>query len=169
MKIRIGIKIALLVSSILIFGFLLFAIYSVLIVKAEKFEYSMLILFAVTMAGFLSVIYQAKTLKYYKLDSIIITSNIKVFWVGNLLFSIALFCFSLYFLYFIYSVLYGLNRMVYSDYLFPLAICLYVLLVAVFLAIEASVLYKRFKNLEVQRITDSIDDIKGHQDEDFDF
>lgn len=165
MKIRKGVKIGLLISSFIICAFLLFAVYSVLMLEATKFEYSMLILFAVTITSFFSVIYHVKTLKYYSGGLTIIKPDIKVFWVGNLLFSIALFCFSLYFLYTMYFVIYGINGATYSiSFLLPLAIFSYALLVGVFLAIEASVFYKKVKNFEDQNILDSIDDIKGDHD-----
>ena len=167
MKISTGIKIALLVSSFLISGFLLFAIYSVL--KAERFEYSMLILFAVNFTGFFSVIYHIKTLTYYKLDIINVKPEVKIFWVGNLLFSIALFCLSLYSLYILYTVFYRMDGVFGKHYLLPIGICIYTLLVGVFLAIEASVFYKRNKRLDEKKIFDSIEDIKGNSEEDWVF
>ncbi|GGD12559.1 hypothetical protein [Hyunsoonleella pacifica] len=108
-------------------------------------------------------------MKFYssKIKNLEITG--RLFWIGNILFSLTLFCFSLYFLYLIYLRFGNFNRDMDINMIVTLSVVIFILLVAVFLAIEVSTLYKRIINQDVRNYVDSIDDIKGHQNEDFDF
>ena len=54
-----------------------------------------------------------------------------------------------------------------NSMIITLVITVFILILAVFLAIEASSLYKRILNQKERDYIDSIDDIKGQQDEGF--
>ncbi len=167
MKIKKGIKIALLVLSLAIVIFVSFATYSILIIENAKLEYEMLFLLAIILGGVLSIVYQIKTMRFYTLKAKKPELTGKLFWVGNILFSLTLFCFSLYFLYFIYISFENFDGTIRNSMIITLVITVFILILAVFLAIEASSLYKRILNQKERDYIDSIDDIKGQQDEGF--
>lgn len=163
MKVKKGIKIALLVFSFVIVAFVSVAAYSILIIENAKFEYEMLFLLAIILGGVLSIIYQIKTIKFYSLKTEKLELTGKLFWIGNVAFSFTLFCFSLYFLYFIYISFENFERDMRGSIIVTLVITILILLLAVFLAIEASTLYKRILNQKERDYVDSIEDIKGDQ------
>ncbi|MEW4924415.1 hypothetical protein [Algibacter sp. 2305UL17-15] len=167
MKIKQGLKIVLLICSVSVVGLLMAALYSLVIIEDQKFEYSMLMVYAVVLSGILSIIYHIKTLKYYRTTSTFEAFSGSLFWIGNIVFSIVLFCFSLYMLYSFYLIIDTLRDPVNLDYLLPFGICAFTLLLGVFLALEESALYKYIQNYKEQQFVDSIDDIKGHQKGDF--
>ncbi|GAL71466.1 hypothetical protein JCM19302_1144 [Jejuia pallidilutea] len=113
------------------------------------------------------MVYQIKTMKFYSLKTKNLELKGKLFWIGNLVFSISLFCFSLYFIYFIFISYANFEAGMQNSILITLAITILILLVGVFLALETSTLYKRILNQKERDYIDSIDDIKGHQEEDF--
>ncbi|TBN00844.1 hypothetical protein EYD45_13540 [Hyunsoonleella flava] len=169
MKLKKGIKIALLVLSCVIVIFVSFATYSILIIENAKFEYEMLFLLAIILGGVLSIVYQIKTMQFYSSKSKKLELTGKLFWIGNILFSLTLFCFSLYFLYFIYKSFESFEGNMRTSMVLTLVITILILLVAVFLALEASTLYKRILHQKERDYVDSIEDIKGNQDGDFNF
>jgi len=166
MKVKKGIKIALLILSFAIVCLVSTATYSILVIEDAKFEYEILLLLAVILGGVLSMVYQIKTLKFYSLKTKKLELKGKLFWIGNIIFSISLFCFSLYFLYFIYISYANFDRSMENSVLIKLAITILILLVGVFLALETSALYKRILNQKERNYIDSIEDIKGQQEED---
>ncbi|SER03870.1 hypothetical protein SAMN05421824_2861 [Hyunsoonleella jejuensis] len=165
MKLKKGIKITLLVLSTAIVAFVIVVSYSILILENTKFEYEMLLLLAAILGGVLSIVYQIKTMKFYNTKNEKLELQGKLFWIGNMVFSIMLFCFGLYFLYFIYISYVSLERNLGSGILITLAITVLILLVGVFLALETSALYKRIVSQKEREYIDSIEDIKGQQDE----
>lgn len=164
MKLKKGIKIVLLILSFLIVSFVCLATYMILVIENAKFEYEMLFLVGIILGGALSIVYQIKTLRFYSLKTNTLELTGKLFWIGNLFFSVILFCFSLYFLYFIYINFENFKSDVPVNVIIALVAVVVILVVAVFLAIEISVLYKRILNQEAQNYIDSIDDIKGNND-----
>jgi peptidoglycan/LPS O-acetylase OafA/YrhL len=167
MKVKRGIKIALLILSFAIVCLVSAATYSILVIEQTKFEYEILLLLAIILGGVLSMVYQIKTMKFYSLKTKNLELKGKLFWIGNLVFSISLFCFSLYFIYFIYISYANFEAGMQNSILITLAITILILLVGFFLALETSTLYKIILNQKERDYIDSIDDIKGHQEEDF--
>lgn len=165
MKIQKGIKIALLVLSFAIVALVCIASYSILIIENTKFEYEMLFLLATILGGVLSLVYQIKTIKFYNTKTKKLELHGRLFWIGNIIFSITLFCFGLYFLYFIYISYASFEGNMEGSIIITLTITILILLVGVFLALETSALYKRILNQKERDYIDSIDDIKGNQNE----
>ncbi len=168
MKVKKGIKIALLVLSFAFVAMISFAAYTIIIVENEKFDYEMLYFLPMILGGVLSMIYQLKTMKFYSLKTKSLELTGKLFWIGNIIFSITLFCFSLYFLYLIYTSYVNLEGDMKSSMVIALAVTVLILLLAVFLALETSALYKRILNQNERDYVDSIEDIKGYDNEESD-
>ena len=167
MKIGFSLKLILLILSILTFGIFVIGIYVIHVIQNKSFEYSMLISYGLAGAGFLSVIYQVKTLRFYKKTPEVINLEKNVFWLGNIIFAVTLIVFSIYLLFIRYEIY---SQMQFdSQYVLPFIIITFFLTLGVFLIAEVGFLYRKIQYLQQQNKIESIDDIKGFsEDEDVD-
>ncbi|GAB1858125.1 hypothetical protein MHTCC0001_29620 [Flavobacteriaceae bacterium MHTCC 0001] len=166
MKISFGLKIGLLISTILHEVFFMFVVF--LVGQKKEFEWSMLILFGLALAGLFSVIYHFKTLHFYNKKQQFSWFSIRPFWIFNLIFSIVVFVLSLYLMYTYYSIYSSFKNQMLTGVLVSLIVTIFMLIFSILSTIECSELYKKMVNVIKQDEFESIDDIKGCQDDDLD-
>ncbi|GEM_PF-3214568 len=166
MRFKLGLKIVFIVLILAIIVLIGIGMYGVIMSENTQMEWSMGIPFVIMILGFLGVVYQIKTIKFYQ--NLDVKPKVKgvLFWLGNLLFSLALFCSSLYVLYTFYIMYFDSIGIFRANILVPLVVFSLGLILAIGLAIEQSLLYKAIVNYEERSLGDSIDDIKGHQEDD---
>ncbi|MFI1744188.1 hypothetical protein [Thalassobellus sediminis] len=167
MKLKKNIKIALFISEILIVGLAASVLYVTLIVQKTEIDFFILLYFGIVLSGLFSVVYQLKTIKYYNSKIIKPILLGAAFWIGNILFSILIFCYSLFIIYKILLKYYDLDFEMSTDDFIGLLIIIFILLTSAFIALEASDLYKRVLKTKNQSQTDTIDDIMGCKDDEF--
>ena len=97
-------KIALLVSCILLTALCIILMYTVLIIEKSTFEYSMLFPLTMILTGILSVIYQFKTYKFYSLKVFTPDFKYRFFWIGNALYVLSIFSMIAFILYSIHEL-----------------------------------------------------------------
>lgn len=158
MKLKRILKIALLIVSIALTGFLVALMYTVFYIENARFEYSMLIPLFMIPTGVLSVIYHFKTLKYYNLKNTVFGLKDVVIWVGNALFALSQILTALYLTYSLYWITIRNQN---TEIYIAMVICFFMLVLGVCLAIEEYYLYKRILKNEDDLFKGSIDDIKG--------
>lgn len=158
MKLKRILKIALLIVSIVITGFLVALMYTVFYIENARFEYSMLIPLLIIPTGVLSIIYHFKTLRFYSFKTNAIGFKDVVLWVGNGLLALSLILTSLYLTYSLYSVFIRNQN---TELYFAMAICFFMLISGLSLAIEEYHLYKRIVKIDEDLFKGTIDDIKG--------
>lgn len=158
MKLKRILKIALLIVSIALTGFLVALMYTVFYIENARFEYSMLIPLFMIPTGILSIGYHFKTIKFYSLKSKATGFKDVVLWVGNTLFATSQVLTALYLSYSLY-LLYQTNQNteVYIAYM----VCLLMFIFGLCLFLETYHLYKRIIKTEEDLFKGSIDDITG--------
>lgn len=165
MKYGLLLKIILLILSISCIGLIIIGMYSIVFVQNSKLNWRMLIPVLVIVFGFLGVVYQIKTYKYYTNNKGNCKVEGKIFWIANGVFAAALCVISLFAFYSYYEI-YGETIMAMnSDTLEFVFIFTGLLALGIALSIEESVLYKRLITLASLSDKETIDDIKGEQNE----
>ncbi len=165
MKYGLLLKIILLILSVSCIGLIIIGMYSIVFVQNSKLQWSMLIPVLMIVCGFLGVVYQIKTYKYYTKNKGNCKVKGKIFWIANGVFAAAL-CITSLFAFYSYYEIYGETIMAMnSDTLEFVFIFTGLLALGIALSIEESVLYKRLITLASLRDKETIDDIKGEQNE----
>ncbi|MCF7560579.1 hypothetical protein L3X39_08010 [Sabulilitoribacter multivorans] len=161
-KLKKVFKIVLSVSSIVITGLMILGLYTSLSIRNSTLSYAFYVSLTYCFAGVLSIIYHFKTLKFYNKEQEKQHSIDLPIWVSNVIFSLLLIYFSISTGYSFYKI----NEEAISNATLVIyAFCLIFLLIGLCLIIEQRYLYLDIKKNKNQSRKDSIDDIKGHRDD----
>ncbi len=164
MKLKRFLKIILLATSILISSIMIFALYSLIIIKNMDLDMGMYIDILTCIMGVLSVIYHFRTLNLYKYQQKMMLRDVSL-WVSNLIFALLLIYMSLKLIYIFYDL--NMAGSINSNSHLIYLSCFFILLLGICLIFEERWLYNRIINIKKEFHVNSIDDIKGHQENEF--
>lgn len=117
------------------------------------------------LTGILGLMYHIKTLKFYFRPHQNTNGVVNFLWGCNLVFSFTLFSVLIYVLYKIYQDIFSRQRDIQDEDIVGFTIVFIMLVLSVISAIEVSAFYKNVICLKDDTVYDSIEDIKGYQDE----
>ncbi|KJD32618.1 hypothetical protein PK35_10490 [Tamlana nanhaiensis] len=163
MKFKRILKIALLVCCILVAA--LFNVALIYFVSFEGFSFKnrQFILVAFAFLGISSVVYQIKTLNFYKEQTELYKIKNITLWLLNAGFAGSVIFFSVYLSYDLFQVDWGDQ----NGYMLPLLlICLPLFLIGVFMLLEEFTLYKQIKTVQLNSKFSNINQITGKMDGD---
>ena len=160
MKVKRLLKIIQFLLSILFIGLVTVMMYYVVIIEESSLEYRMLVPLSLIIIGVLSLMYQIKTLKYYRITYVNYKIEDIFLWVSNGLFAFILILLALYFGYEIIEANFG---DVLTEYFLAISVCVFPLLLGLSLFFEERYLYKRLKKIKSEIMLEDIKDIKGNQ------
>lgn len=158
-------KILLTLTSIVFALAIIFGFYIVVFEENNRFEYEMLILLVLAVFAILSFVFHLKTLKFYKIKTLLYLNfeKDKPFWLLNGVFALSLFILAVFFLYQFSRVFSGEFTM--NDKMPFIILIVIPIVLCIWLFLDARFLYRNYKMLQAKAAINTIDDIKGVEED----